>query len=198
MRIPQYFADVLVQDGFVKNSMLLLVTLDEESSRFPEEYVDQGHVEEIFSGGDVRQLDLVPEEDVTHDEKVDVGPVGGNDDQGSEFLLVVIAEFEEGLSVDNYLFINGFEDFVKEPGEKSDGIHVVLGKHLQADVICGFVQFFFGFLVRDWFILQLEHSLLDQGLYSLFDCFSGEDVLLKLDVVDPRHDFTLSEGPDHV
>lgn len=198
MRIPQDLADVLVQDGFVKNSMLLLVTFDEEGSGFSEEDVDQGHVEEVFCGGDVGQLDLVPKEDVTHDEKVDVGPVGGNDNQGSEFLFVVVAEFEEGLSVDNYLFVNGFKNFVEEPGEESNGVHVVLRKHLKADVICGLVQFFFGFLVRDWFILQLEHSLLNQGLYGLFDCFSGEDVLLELDVVDPRHDLTLSEGPDHV
>lgn len=51
------------------------VAADEEGAGFAEEDVDDGHVEEVFGGGDVRALDAVAEEDVGQDYEVDVGAV---------------------------------------------------------------------------------------------------------------------------
>lgn len=83
MWIEEYFCDVLIHDSFVEAFVFLLIPFDEEGSWLSEQDVDNGHVEEVLGSSYVGQLDRVAEEDIAQNEKVDIGPVGGDNDEGT-------------------------------------------------------------------------------------------------------------------
>lgn len=148
MVVIHEFGDVLTHDGFVEFFVFLLVALDEESSGLPQQDVDHCHVEEVLGCSDVRALDSVSEEDVGHDQEVDVAPMGGNDDDGPVGLLVVVLQLAHCHFVNDDLLINGSEDFMQKPGKHSDRTHRIIAEHLHAHFLCNFVQLLLGLFIR--------------------------------------------------
>jgi hypothetical protein len=83
------FGNVFRHDSLVQFAILLLVPLDEESPRPPQQDMHDGHIKEILSSCDVRAFHPIPKEDVAHDQEVDVAAMRGDDYQGAFIRLVV-------------------------------------------------------------------------------------------------------------
>jgi hypothetical protein len=148
MPICEGLGDILFHNGLIKSLIFLLIPLDKKGAGLPQQDMHNSHVKKILSSRYMRQLNTIAKEHITHDEKVNVRPVGGNDDKWPVLLLVVISQFLEGVRVHDYLLVDCFEHFVQEPREHADCTHVVLAEHLDANFVRGFVQFLLGFLVR--------------------------------------------------
>ncbi len=41
----------------------------------------------------------------------------GDDNQGTELLLIMVTQLHQGLNIDDYLLVNGLEDLVQEPSK---------------------------------------------------------------------------------
>lgn len=67
MVVAHEFRYVLGHDCFVKLSVFLLVPLDEEGSRSPQQDMYNCHIQEIFSSCNMGALHSVSEEDIAHD-----------------------------------------------------------------------------------------------------------------------------------
>lgn len=112
--------DVLGHDCFVEFSVLLLVPLDEEGPRPPQQDVHHGHIQEVLGSSNMGALHPVTEEDVAHDQEVDVAAMRGNYNQRPLVRLIVALKTSDGSLVHHYSLVDGAEDLVEEPGEDSD------------------------------------------------------------------------------
>lgn len=120
MVVAHELRDVFGHDCFVEFSILLLVPLDEEGPRPPQQDVHHGHIQEVLGSSNMGALHPVPEEDVAHDQEVDIAAMGGNYNQRPLVRLVVALKASDGSLVHHYSLVDGAEDLVEEPGEDSD------------------------------------------------------------------------------
>ncbi len=81
------------------------------------------HIQEVLSCCNMRAFDPVPEEDVAHDQEVDVATMRWNYYQRALVCLVMALQTCNGSFVDHNSFVDRPEDLVKEPGKGSDGTH---------------------------------------------------------------------------
>ena len=102
--------------------------------------MDDGHIEEILGSSNMRAFYAIAKEDVGHDQKVHVRPMGGNNNDRPSFFLIVVSQLHYRVLIDHNLLVNRPEHFVKKPGECPDGFHRILGEHLVAHLLGNLVE----------------------------------------------------------
>ena len=115
--VNEQLGDILRHNSFVEYSIFLLIAFDEESSRLPEQHMDDCHVEEALSSSNVRTLDPIPKKDVGEDDEVDVAAMRRHQHNRPIITIFIALQLKDGLLVDDHLLVDLFEHLMHEPGE---------------------------------------------------------------------------------
>lgn len=71
----------------------------------------------------MRYFNSISKEYIGHNEEINIGSMGWDDNQRAIILLVMVSQFHNGCLINNYLLIYCSKNLMQKPSKSSNGAH---------------------------------------------------------------------------